>query len=162
MESLPLQITAMFAGILALLLMALSINVVRHRARTQISLGEGGDARLHEAGRVFGNCAEYVPIVLILMATAELNGASPTLLYVTGALILAGRVIHPFGITNDKAYHGGPGGQHSPDVGGDRRRRRGRPSAGDGQPIGRRRSRRAPRSPRPSSALPSVPTPGAA
>ncbi len=102
MESLPLQITAMFAGILALLLMALSINVVRHRARTQISLGEGGDARLHEAGRVFGNCAEYVPIVLILMATAELNGASPTLLYVTGALILAGRVIHPFGITNDK------------------------------------------------------------
>ena len=102
MESLPLQITASFAGVLALLLMALSINVTRHRARSETSLGDGDDVPLLEAGRMFGNCAEYVPIVVILMGAAELNGASPMLLYVTGGLMLAGRVIHPFGLKKDR------------------------------------------------------------
>ena len=55
-------------GALALLLVALSINVTRHRARTKISLGAEADHTLNEAARVFGNCAEYVPIGLGTLA----------------------------------------------------------------------------------------------
>ena len=49
-------------GALALLLVALSIDVTRRRARTKISLGVEADQTLNEVARVFGNCAEYAAI----------------------------------------------------------------------------------------------------
>jgi uncharacterized membrane protein YecN with MAPEG domain len=40
-------VTGVFTGALALLLVALSINVVRHRSRTKISLGAEADQTLN-------------------------------------------------------------------------------------------------------------------
>ena len=91
-------ITGVFTGALALLLVVLSINVVRHRARTKISLGAEADQTLNEVARVFGNCAEYVPIGLLVMAMAEANGAAPVLLYTVGGLLVGGRAVHVFGL----------------------------------------------------------------
>ncbi len=73
-------ITGVFTGALALLLVVLSINALRHRAHTKISLGTEADQTLNEAACVFGNCAEYVPVGLLVMAVAEANGAAPVLL----------------------------------------------------------------------------------
>lgn len=98
MTPMMFPVTGVFTGALALLLVALSINVVRHRSRTKISLGAEADQTLNEAARVFGNCAEYVPIGLLAMAMAEANGAAPVLLYTIGGLLASGRAIHVFGL----------------------------------------------------------------
>jgi len=98
MTPMMFSVTGVFTGALALFLVALSINAVRHRSRTKISLGAEADQPLNEAARVFGNCAEYVPIGLLVMTMAEANGAAPVLLYTIGGLLAGGRAIHVFGL----------------------------------------------------------------
>ena len=70
-----LTITALYAGLLALLFLALSINVIRYRRGEQVSLGDGGKRKLARGIRAHGNFAEYVPLVLVLMSIAELSQA---------------------------------------------------------------------------------------
>jgi uncharacterized membrane protein YecN with MAPEG domain len=96
-----LPVTGPFAALLALLLLALSVRVIRERSRVNAPLGDGGDARLRRAMRAQGNCAEYTPLGLLLMAVAELNGAAAWLLYLVGAALLAGRLLHALAITRD-------------------------------------------------------------
>lgn len=103
MSPMPFPITAPFAGALALLMLWLAIDVTRNRARTRVSLDVTTDGRLQTAARRFGNAAEYVPIGVVLMALVEANGAAAAVLYVIGGLLLAGRVIHPFGLDPERA-----------------------------------------------------------
>ena len=97
-----LPISALTAGVLGVLAIVLSIRVVIHRARTKQSLNLEGDPGLNVAGRVFGNFTEYVPIALILLGLAEITGSSANLLWITAGLLIAGRVIHIFGLSLDK------------------------------------------------------------
>jgi uncharacterized membrane protein YecN with MAPEG domain len=96
-----LPVTGPFAALLALLLLALSVRVIRERSRVNAPLGDGGDSRLRRAVRAQGNCAEYAPIGLLLMAIAELNGVADWLLYIVGAALLAGRLLHALAITRE-------------------------------------------------------------
>ncbi len=102
MDAIQLPITALFAAILALLFFVLSVVVVVNRARTKVSIGDGGDERLALAIRIFGNFIEYVPITLVLMAVVEINGAAVWQLYTLGGLLLAGRLLHAAGLKADK------------------------------------------------------------
>ncbi|MEM7302025.1 MAG: MAPEG family protein [Pseudomonadota bacterium] len=97
-----LQITALYAILLALLAMWLGARVSILRAKNGISILDGGDKQLAERMRQHGNFIENVPLALILMGLAEMNGAGSTLLHVIGVLLLASRVLHPFGINFDK------------------------------------------------------------
>jgi uncharacterized membrane protein YecN with MAPEG domain len=92
-------ITALYASALAILMIALMVHVILHRARTHVSLGHGEDGKLHEAIRRHGNMVETVPMALILMALAEAGGMAAGWLHLAGGLLLAGRIIHPFGLT---------------------------------------------------------------
>ena len=49
--------------------------------------------------------ARSVPTALILMMLAEGMGTPATWLHVSGALLLIGRVVHPFGLVPDNAGH---------------------------------------------------------
>jgi uncharacterized membrane protein YecN with MAPEG domain len=80
----PVMITALYAGILALLLTALAINVTVNRAKLKVTLGDGGNPQMLRMARIHGNAAEYVPIGVVLMGLYELDGGSPLLLHVTG------------------------------------------------------------------------------
>ena len=98
MNPIPIPITAVFAGLLALMLVGISVRVTVLRARKKINLFDGGDEQLGRAIRVQGNFVEYVPMALALMALIEWTGAAPWLVYVTGAVLLAARVVHAFGL----------------------------------------------------------------
>lgn len=94
-------ITAVYAGPLALLFLWLSARVILHRRSLGVSLGAGGDATLERRMRAQANCAEYLPIGLILLGLAEVNGAPGWALHLLGLMLLAGRVAHGVGFTFD-------------------------------------------------------------
>ncbi|MGI9414039.1 MAG: MAPEG family protein [Hyphomicrobiales bacterium] len=93
-----LHATALYAGILALLLMYLSFGVIKLRKSAKISIGDGGDEALRRAMRVQANCAEYVPISLILIGLIEANGLPFWLVHALGIVLVAGRVMHAVGL----------------------------------------------------------------
>jgi len=94
----PLPITSLYAGLLALLLFALSMQVIRQRWRARVSLGDGGDSQLGRAIRAQGNFAEYVPMAVILLALSELASAPDVALHGLGGALLAARVMHAIGL----------------------------------------------------------------
>ena len=96
------QITSLYAAALAGLMIALMIHVILHRARSHVALGHGTDERLHEAIRRHGNMVETLPLALILIALAEAGGMTPFWLYLAGGILLASRLIHPFGVDDAK------------------------------------------------------------
>ena len=96
MTSIP--ITAVFTALLALMLVGISIRVTVLRAKKKISFFDGGDEELGRAVRVQGNFIEYVPIALALMALIESMGTKSGYVYAYGALLLAARFVHAWGL----------------------------------------------------------------
>ena len=92
-------VTAPYAAALTLIFIVLTQLVIRARGKTTITLGDRGDDRLLEASRRQMNFVENVPMTLILMMLAEAGGTSPTWLNIAGVVLVAARIIHPFGIT---------------------------------------------------------------
>ena len=100
-------ITALYAGLLGLLMLILAFRVVAVRRATSIGLGDGGDALLFSRIRIHANAAEYVPLALILMLILELNGGSPRLLHVLGVALLVGRIAHVQGLSQSTGTSAG-------------------------------------------------------
>ena len=97
-----LSITPLYAGVLGLLFAGLSLRVVRARQTFRVTLGDGGNRILMRRLRVQGNFAEYVPMVLLLMALAEVHGGIPAwALHGLGIVLLAGRAIHAYGVSQE-------------------------------------------------------------
>lgn len=92
-------ITAGYLSVLALLYALLSIRVVMLRGKYQVSLGDGGNAALTSAIRSHAHFAEYVPIIVLMIALLEMSGMSLARLHLLlGALLLA-RILHPLGMS---------------------------------------------------------------
>ncbi len=94
----PLQVTALYAGLLGLIGIVLWARVGPIRGRTNISLGDGGNKELIEANRRHINWVENVPFILVLFAIIELNGGTRAWLHAMGLALVASRIVHPFGI----------------------------------------------------------------
>jgi uncharacterized membrane protein YecN with MAPEG domain len=93
----PLPATSLYAALLALLFVALSLRVVQARRRHRVLLGT--PHRLVErAVRAHGNCAEYGPLGLLLLALLEGMGLPAWGVHALGTAFLAGRVLHAAGI----------------------------------------------------------------
>ena len=92
------DITALYAGLNALLAIALSVNVVLSRARRKIDLGDGDNISLLQVIRAHANNAEYVPLALVLLALIEMTGAPPLALHIIGILLTLGRLLHAKGL----------------------------------------------------------------
>ncbi len=93
-----LEVTSLTAGLLALLYLVLSILVIKFRMKEQETL-DVPDGLIRRTVRAHGNFAEYVPIVVILMALVELQSelAEHWLISIAGVFIL-GRVAHAYSI----------------------------------------------------------------
>jgi uncharacterized protein len=100
-------ITALYAGLLALLYLALAGLVVAHRRRARVGLGTGSDKALERAVRVHGNFAEYAPLFLALLLVAELSGAGAILLHGAGSAFFLARVGHAFGLSQSSGTSAG-------------------------------------------------------
>jgi uncharacterized protein len=97
------HITGQYAAPLGVIMVGLTVHVIMARAKAGISILDGGNATLAQAMRRHGNFAELVPMAVLLMAIAELLGTGSTWLHVIGVLLLVGRIVHPFGISADRA-----------------------------------------------------------
>lgn len=91
-------VTPLYAGVLALLFLVFSVRVIGRRRAARVGLGDGGDRLLLRRQRVHGNFAEYVPLILVLMALAELQGLPGWALHTLGIALLIGRAAHGFGV----------------------------------------------------------------
>lgn len=94
-----------YAALLALLYVGLGVRVIRLRRSERVALGDGGHQSLQRAMRVHANFAEYVPLALILLALAELSGATDLALHGLGLALLGGRALHAYGLSQaDEDY----------------------------------------------------------
>ena len=98
-----IKITLIYAAILALIFVGLSIRVIRGRFKTKTSLGHGGDADLDAKIRTHGNFAEYIPYSLILLAGIEYLQYPSLVIHGFGTLLILGRLSHAYGLSKDKA-----------------------------------------------------------
>ncbi|WP_421854337.1 MAPEG family protein [Oricola sp.] len=98
-------ITPLYALPVVAIYMVLWFRVSSARGTTGVSFGDGGDGELLQKIRQHGNCAEWSALVLILMMLAEGMGTPPIWLHISGALLVAGRIAHPFGLLPDNAGH---------------------------------------------------------
>jgi len=98
MSGFPIPITTIFSGLLALMLVGISIRVTVLRAKKKIEFFDGGDQQLGRAIRVQGNFVEYVPMALILLGLIEWMGRKPWIVYALGIALVLSRIIHAWGL----------------------------------------------------------------
>ena len=101
MES--LTITPIYAALLGLILLVLSVRVIAVVRAKGTNYGDGGNPEFTTVIRGQGNFIEYVPLALILIAFAEAGGTSGTWIHAMGATLVVARILHPLGLKTDPA-----------------------------------------------------------
>ncbi|BDH45435.1 hypothetical protein TUM12370_14790 [Salmonella enterica subsp. enterica serovar Choleraesuis] len=91
------MVSALYAVLSALLLIKFSFDVALLRRQYRVPYGDGGFSELQSAIRIHGNAVEYIPIAILLMLFAEMNGADSWMIHVFGILLIAGRLMHYYG-----------------------------------------------------------------
>jgi uncharacterized membrane protein YecN with MAPEG domain len=91
-------VTPLYAGLLTLLFVLLSVRVVNLRRRG-IIFGDNGDVAVIRVVRAQANFAEYVPLALLLMGFLEVSRYSIYLLHALGLTLLVARLLHGFGLS---------------------------------------------------------------
>ena len=94
-----MHITPLYAAILGLLFVVLSVRTLRLRRRFQIAVGDAGNQQMLRAMRVHANFAEYAPITLLLIFMLESAGAHATLVHILCICLLLGRLSHAYGVS---------------------------------------------------------------
>ncbi len=94
-----MAITAFYAALLGLFFVFLSFRVIGWRRLKSVELGHGEDSELLRRMRVHANFAEYVPFTLLLMAIGESMTAPRPLIHVVGLTLIAGRLMHAYGLS---------------------------------------------------------------
>ena len=94
-----MMVTPLYAGLLVLWFLVLSIRVIRRRGSGGIALGDGGDPGMLRVIRGHANFAEYVPLALLLMAILELSRFSIYVLHALGLTLLVARLLHGYALS---------------------------------------------------------------
>ena len=92
-------VSALYAGLLVLLVLALAGRVSLMRSRLHIGMGHGDNAALARAIRAHGNAVEWVLPMLALFVIAEIDGANRALLHVCGTTFFVSRIAHALGVS---------------------------------------------------------------
>jgi uncharacterized membrane protein YecN with MAPEG domain len=92
-------ITPIYAAVLGLIFVVLSLLTIRLRRKFKIALGDDKNQQLTRAIRVHSNFAEYVPMSLILIYMNESIGAPGFLIHILGMSLLIGRLTHAWGVS---------------------------------------------------------------
>lgn len=90
-------VTMFYAGLLALLLVAMSARLVTLRRRLRVGLGSGGNEVLQRQVRAHANFCEYVPLALLLLLLLEASAVVAWWqLHALGAVLVVARILHGF------------------------------------------------------------------
>jgi len=93
-----LPVSALYAGLLGLLAVALANNVLYARLRASRLPAWKPDAQL----RVQANFVENVPLALLLLFALELQGTSGPALHTLGGTLLVCRLLHAWGLGSNE------------------------------------------------------------
>lgn len=97
-----MRLTYLYAALLTLGFVGLSVRTLRLRHRLRIAVGDGDNPAMLRAMRAHANFAEYVPIGLMMAYFAETAGAPRLLVHALGLTLLVGRALHAFGVSQVK------------------------------------------------------------
>lgn len=86
-------VTPLYAGLLTLWFVVLSVRVVNLRWRG-MGFGDNGDLGVIRVIRGQANFAEYVPLALLLMGLLEIGHQSIYLLHALGVMLVVARLLH--------------------------------------------------------------------
>lgn len=98
-----IETSAIYAGILMLLMLVLGARVSILRRKYRVSMGSGDQPDLAKALRVFGNFTEWVPMIVGGLVLCELVGAPAVLLHLIGIAVILSRLFHAAGLRADRA-----------------------------------------------------------
>lgn len=102
-----MPITLLYAGLLGLIYLVLTMRVIRRRQTGNINLGHGNDAMMERRIRAHGNFAEYVPFLLVLMGLLEQQQVSAHLLHGFGIALVAARGLHGYALAYTEKWFPG-------------------------------------------------------
>src|SRR5580700_11010344 len=101
----PPIVSALTAGVLILMQMALMLSVVLARQRNRQSIGDGGKPKLLAAIRRHGNFAENAAIFIAGFALLEVLGGNRTVIATMCAAFVVGRISHAIGLSMEKTVN---------------------------------------------------------
>jgi uncharacterized protein len=90
--------TSLVAGLFALLIVLLSVQVSLRRAKSNTVFGDAGDETLRRRIRAHGNFIEYAPLGVVVLGFVEYRGAAKWLVYSLAAGFVLSRVLHAVGM----------------------------------------------------------------
>ncbi len=94
--------TPLYAALLGLIFVVLSIRTIRLRRRYRVAIGDGDNEPLRRAARVHANFAEYVPLALLLVYFVETGGGPALLTHALCVALVCGRLSHAYGVSQPR------------------------------------------------------------
>lgn len=91
-------VTPLYAAVLTLWFILLSLHVIHCRREARVSLGDGGNVSLQRAIRAHANFAEHVPLALVLLLVIELSRYSIYLVHAIGMILVLARLLHGYAL----------------------------------------------------------------
>ena len=101
MKSIP-TILPLYAALLAIMFVVLSIRTIRQRRKLKIGLGDAGNKDMQRAVRVHANFAEYVPFSLLMIYLVEQSGVYTWFVHALCVGLLVGRLSHAYGVSQQR------------------------------------------------------------
>lgn len=92
-------VTPLYAALLTLWMLVLSMRVISCRRKARVSLGDGGNVELQRAIRGHANFNEYVPLALLLLLILELSHFSIYVVHALGLTLLVARLLHGYALS---------------------------------------------------------------
>ncbi len=96
------MITPIYAAFFVIFFVLLSVRTLTLRRRHAVAVGYGEHPQLVRAIRAHSNFAEYVPIALLALFFVEASGAASAIVHGAGGVLLIGRIIHAYGLSQTK------------------------------------------------------------
>ena len=90
---------AVYAGLLALLYLVLSVRLVRARVAHRTTRSATTQAALERAEAAATDFAGSVPLALLVLVLCDLMAVSPYVVHVLGLLLLAARLVHAIDVS---------------------------------------------------------------
>lgn len=97
-----MQTTPIYAAILGLVFVVLSIRTLLLRRNLKVAIGNGDQPILPRAVRAHANFVEYVPISLLLISFLEIRTRTNLWIHTLCIALVIGRIVHAIGVSQVK------------------------------------------------------------
>jgi len=99
--------TSLYAAILAIMLIALSLNVIIGRRKFSVALEDKNNIELKRRIRAQANFSEYSSLFIILSFMLEYNGSPTRTIHALAMIFIVGRLMHAYSILSHEKYENG-------------------------------------------------------